>query len=657
MNEQKTTPQAPVRGPRLYLHDMPLDTACVPCESANQCCEFNGKIQDAKDSSRYIQWPFAETDVNPNPSLRLLVIADQVEGSEASDIGTLFANVKVSYQKFLCGQDCKQPDPQRVSLSVQNQEGTETKTDYSFESKVVMPGKAYFAFVNWIPKDVLTALMILDTIVTFHRQLSGSDTTRITPRMCVNHPPSTKTFEVIPLPQIKLEGSAEVSLLFSLSTTAPLKIEYGAKSALTYIYGNLKQEYKGEAKESVYSSADSSGGHSSNEQKAPGVFGLLKQLVDQVSDTQRKGTPSNTAGSNVTHGNRVTLSTSVRLGFIGIELQAKSRTPDLLLNFGEVNATLKAGVTGTIDVLDTAAQMFMPAAASTIRKTRTAIANGERVNGDLQANIILAADSNVNLKIHPNASFTLHANGDDTSVKGLWQKSTLSGQLKVMGKAELRFHVEGKVWGVSAKVGANGSLHTAWCTEVRQNPDDAGEWESRSYFEGLVAEVNVYAEVFYEDTAAKAADGGRSDQRTTQVDTVKTTQTIFDAVDANIAESDRTAARLEAEDLERRASESSQPPRLSVEEAKYVLRTYDLPKPIAQREELERLENSVRLHPYEVDNQVALDNLLREITKDYHDLKNPNSLGVHQILAPTVNPINANSPKWTRFQFFGGGSE
>ena len=654
MNEHKPPPQTPVRGPRLYLHDMPLDTACVPCESANQCCEFNGKIQDAKDSSRYIQWPFAETDVNPNPSSRLLVVADQVEGSEASDIGTLFANVNVSYRKFLCGQDCKQPDPQRVSLSIQSQEGTESKTDYSFESKVTLQGKAHLAFVTWIPKDVLTALMILDTIVTFHRQLSGSDSTRVTPRMCVNHPPSTKTFEVIPFPQIKLEGSAEVGLLFSLSTTAPLKIEYGAKSALTYIYGNLKQEYSGETNDSAYSSTSAD---SSNGQQAPGVFGLLKQLVDQVLDTQRKGTSSNTTGSNITHGNRVTLSTSVRLGFIGIELQAKSRTPDLLLNFGEVNAILKAGVTGTIDVLDTAAQMFMPAAASTIRKTRTAIANGERVNGDLQANIILAADSNVNLKIHPNASFTLHANGDDTSVKGLWQKSTLSGQLKVMGKAELRFHVEGKVWGVSAKVGANGSLHTAWCTEVRQNPDDAGEWESRSYFEGLVAEVNVYAEVFYEDTAAKAGDGGRSDQRTTQVDTVKTTQTIFDAVDANIAESDRTAARLEAENLERRTGGSSQPHRLSVEEAKYVLRTYDLPKPIAQREELERLENRVRLHPYEVDNQVALDNLLREITKDYHDLKNPNSLGVHQILAPTVNPINANSPKWTRFQFFGGGSE
>ncbi len=168
MSEQKTTP---IPSPNYLVHDVPVEGACVPCNAANQCCEFYGSIEDAKDLSRMISWPYCESLNEPNASTRLFVIADQVR-----DGNTLFANINIRRS----GDECRKNMPNRITYLIRDRYRSWNDSRRVIKDlPVTMTGRAIWtllngtsAYVDWVPKQTLLSLMIIDMIVTFDQLLS-----------------------------------------------------------------------------------------------------------------------------------------------------------------------------------------------------------------------------------------------------------------------------------------------------------------------------------------------------------------------------------------------------------------------------------------------------------------------------------------------------
>ncbi|WP_417583958.1 hypothetical protein [Nitrincola sp.] len=649
MNDQPPSDQSPFPILPLLVHDVELNTACVPCQAASSCCRFQGKIKDAADPTRFISWPLCPTEQQPNPSTRLLVIADQADINAPE----LFARVNVTRE----GDECRKPPVSDQAASIHYQildkdNELSLQTAAAQDHFIRMQDTAHWGlldatthYAKWVPRQTLITLTLLDSLRTLDQQLSGRTNTRFTPMLCGNYPPSRAEFQVIPFPELKISGTVRWGVVFTLRTRAPFVSAQSEEStSLDLVYGNTKISQGTEKT----SDASASLSEPSPNAPAPGFFGILDKLIGDLSDTQQKGRPRpDSEQPNTDHGSRVTFSVSAELTVGGVELKPKSNSPDLELELGGIKFTTTAGVTGTIDVIETAVTMFAPATARRFTEVRGQLARGKRVSGDLQANLILALKGETQRAIDSDQALTLYAHPDPRATYAhTGFKYTLSGQYKVFGKAELSFHVGLEVWGVRAKAGAAGSLHTSWCVEFRHASDN-GQCQYRNYFEGLKAEVSLYAKVDTDDTAAEAGGGmsNSSNTSSTQVELHQTSSSVFEQVAAN-----NEASARQAQELRENAVRIKQ---LNTAEAKQVLRDYALVNPIARGSEIERLETSLAHFPNDNDNQTALMSLLAEVSKDYHDYQYRDRLGeLHELLAPSPNgPITENNPKWKTFSF------
>ncbi|MFG6668802.1 hypothetical protein ACGK9R_17075, partial [Halomonas sp. HNIBRBA4712] len=77
---------------------------------------------------------------------------------------------------------------------------------------------------------------------------------------------------------------------------------------------------------------------------------------------------------------------------------------------------------------------------------------------------------------------------DDNGVSG-----DFTGTLQILGRAEIKLHVEGSVFMVRAQAGVRGSIHTSWTWEAGVSAE--GKREKRYIFEGVKLSGEAYAEI------------------------------------------------------------------------------------------------------------------------------------------------------------------
>ncbi|MFN3881939.1 MAG: hypothetical protein ACK4L8_10985 [Nitrincola lacisaponensis] len=636
-------------------HDIPFDEVCVPCESLNACCEFEGKIIDASDTSRTIHWPY-DKDCNPNARKRLLILAKGIrEGN------TLVGKVNLTRSG-----DCRDALENRITLKLDDQSGSRFESARSLQGVEVTTegngnlwmlaqtaGTASNRAFGWNTPPLLAVFALGQMIADLSRRLSASPALTVTPQMCVNNPPSVTPFDVIAIPEFKVEGGMKWAAMLVLNSERPhITREYEDDPSLTLTY----------AGEEITWSTTKGSTDSENNDNTPsaGVLGLLDRVVSQLSAFQSEQTQAKekaTSGGqapllNNTVGSRVEISAKLDIG-ANAELKAKEGTPDLLLACSSFSIGLEFGIKGTIDCIQVASTALSPGIARAIREARRrASRENQRFNGYVKADLIFGSQSNIDIKF-ANTDITLYAEPwEENADRVETNPFDCEGGIRFIAKAELGVHVGAEAWGVKAEAGAFGSLHTAWQVQVRTgastDPDNPCEY--RMFFEGLVAEVNLYARLEGDRNAAGGGDWGSDTSTASSVESnqIQGQKTLFQRVDDHLSEAQTTQAGFDQQ-----SAQANQHSTMNVAEAKRVLRTYDFGGNLTRLGRLEELETSLKNFPDNEENQAALDKLLAEISEEYDERFSPKEeLGVYQLLQPTVNPITDESPRWQGFDPF-----
>ncbi|MFG6668803.1 hypothetical protein ACGK9R_17080, partial [Halomonas sp. HNIBRBA4712] len=102
---------------------------------------------------------------------------------------------------------------------------------------------------------------------------------------------------------------------------------------------------------------------------------------------------------------------------------------------------------------------------------------------------------------------------DDNGVSG-----DFTGTLQILGRAEIKLHVEGSVFMVRAQAGVRGSIHTSWTWEAGVSAE--GKREKRYIFEGVKLSGEAYAEIGWSKDQDKTNGGlgGRADGEATLIE-------------------------------------------------------------------------------------------------------------------------------------------
>ncbi len=197
-------------------------------------------------------------------------------------------------------------------------------------------------------------------------------------------------------------------------------------------------------------------------------------------------------------GSGIVMSKSLTFKAEGFKLAAVEGSPDLEIQVGELDSTLSLGITGRIDLIEAvAAVLLSPANLGNVQNARARIAAGENVNATIEGYLQLSATGSLTHKVNGGggdsiATYRIPASGEASEAIFNGISQDFDGELKIIGVAELKLHIEGRVFVLSAQVGVRGTIHTSWTWEVRSRD---GVREKRYAFEGVKVSGEAYAEV------------------------------------------------------------------------------------------------------------------------------------------------------------------
>lgn len=500
--------------------DPKFGAACVDCKPNEPCCLKAGVLSDAKDETRKLVWPVTEA----NPKKRILIVAKDNANS------ILSGKLKLKGE----GSDCRASRDKKPGFVVNSPSFNRIELDRSpADLTVGFPATfgTALAMADFVPPKALYALMIIDLITSSVAINRGRQPMRITPSQCLSDGSMLQTFEAVPVPYFKLEASATAEISLHILTTG-----VGASAG---IKGNITGKYAAIdiAADAAASVNPSSGRRPPSEGNAPGFLGIIASITKFISEYVSKGTEAahyrpglgraaanaGAAAAGTTpeqvdttdFGSGVKLEKSLKLTATGVELKAKSGTPDLeasIANF-EVALTLKA--TGIIDFIDIAAAVLLsPASAKLVKEARAKIADkGNAVRGEARCEVSLSAEGELKHSTESGLRVLIPAEGDSGFDRDKLNKE-FSGKLTILGRAEILIHVEAEVWVVSAQAGASGSLHTGWTWEIKI--DSAKKRKKRYYFDGLIARAVGYARIGSSSTKKNSSNTRGPDRQSSR---------------------------------------------------------------------------------------------------------------------------------------------
>lgn len=486
--------------------DTDFGVPCLECEQSAGCCLKAGVVQDKEDSSRKVEWPPVEE------ATTLLMITHP---QESTTRGRLSADVEVTWE----GEErCQSGRPQTPCIIANGIEsGSKLLTSQSEEVTIIydQPVRLAESLSNFIPFDVTLGFMAFEALIggrVFSDQ--GGQATFDTIQ-CFGCSDTSATLTVIPYPCTELNGDVSIAVETVIMTS-----EVSAKVEVT---GTLNGQY-GRHKIDWSRSAEASGGGRKQiprQNDAPGLIGLMVETVQTINHYVSKG---GGASGRVEYdsghiGSGITLSKSLAFKPQGLVLQPVSGSPDLELQIGNLESSLSLEVSGRIDLIEVIATiMLSPAGAKKIQDARARLEAGDRVSATIEGYLELSATGTLQHTLTSGAAMRIPASSDSQSTDDNGISGDFTGTLQILGRAEIKLHVEGSVFMVRAQAGVRGSIHTSWTWEARKNSE--GKREKRYIFEGVKLSGEAYAEIGWSKDQDKTNGGlgGRADGETTLIE-------------------------------------------------------------------------------------------------------------------------------------------
>ncbi|RNF33639.1 hypothetical protein [Paracoccus methylarcula] len=307
----------------------------------------------------------------------------------------------------------------------------------------------------------------------------------------------------MPVPYLKLDGEATLAMIIRF-TTAGVNGSVSAKGSLTGKFGNHEITGSAEAK-----SIAGTGLSRCDGQNAPGMIGTIANVIGTLNEYVGKGNTKGPGTRDVSqYASSVSLSKSLSLKPTGVDLLAKTGSPDLELKLGGLAMELKLGVTGRLDIIDALAMAYTGPGATAIREARAVMASGQHVKGKLEAYLEVGAEGMLTHSIMSGVTITIPANipaPETTSVSEVFR-----GEIKIRGVLSVGVEIEAEIWIFSGKAGASGTVHTSWAWALRKQ----GAKREKNYkFEGLIIELKAHAEAGFRsgnDDADESAFGNNN---------------------------------------------------------------------------------------------------------------------------------------------------
>ncbi|MGO2147234.1 hypothetical protein [Halomonas sp.] len=453
---------------------------CVECRSNEPCCFINGTVSDSSDDSRKITWPPERIAGGPEPiyATRLLVIAKEMEGAY------LTANVKTEWG----GQRCQVGHLNRPRLETTGLVDGRQRIEEQ-QAEVAM---GYYQYINttmalkkYVPENVLNALFAMDAMLAIASTLKGSEGASFTPTQCLTDPAMGMALQVIPVPYVSLKGKLELASHIGF-TTAGVTASAEARGDLTGKFASYEISAEGTAGGSA-----NTGQAADRESTAPGLVGMMARIIGTLDHYVSEGNEQRQPLDRTKYASGARLTKSLTLESEGIELEAKTSSPDLQFSIASLSTVFSIGVSGKLDFIDALAMAFSGPGHKAIQEARARMAAGEHISATLDAYLEMAATGSLTHSIDSGASITIPANGSLEGANEAIQQE-IGGKIEIKARAELAIEVEAEAWIFSARAGASGSLHTSWCWAVEKRDGE----RQRSYeFEGVVLTLRAYVEI------------------------------------------------------------------------------------------------------------------------------------------------------------------
>ncbi|MCF6445741.1 hypothetical protein [Nereida sp. MMG025] len=462
--------------------DPEFASAVCNCKPGEPCCMTGGEIIDADDSSRKLTWPVAGSS---DPT-KMYVIANRMQGRN------LVGRVDTKIEADPCGLSpaIEQGLNARGILGgTQKLPTSQTESMISARGGVVTTSNNFLAL--FLPDKFVTAAFAVDALLTGFSVANPGEGATFTPVMCMPEAGMGASLTVIPVPEVKLTGEGKAGIMIQFR---PL----GGISANTTIEGNIKGKFgtsefevKAEGKaESVGSSQLQSYSPEGESGMKKMVGSMIQRMGGFVADSASGGDPR----TSVNVGSGVQFDMIFAIGATGIELKAKSASPDLDLKFGSVTGSVELKVEGRIDLIEIAVAILLtPAAARTLNRAREEANKSDRAfRGEARCDLTVGAGGKLEHEVEVGGTYQMVANGEDVFTAGAY-KQELKGKVQITGSAVIAIRAEAKVWRATASAGAAGGVHTSWTWEMRKKSDESREW--RYFFEGVRARAVLYADL------------------------------------------------------------------------------------------------------------------------------------------------------------------
>lgn len=461
--------------------DTAFGGACLACEQDDGCCLKAGVVQDKEDNTRKVEWPPVDNVTT------LLVIAHPQEGPAR---GRLSADVEVTWEGEA---NCQSGRPQTPCIRANGIEsGSQLLTAQSEEVTVIydQPVRLAESLSHFIPFDVALGFMAFEALIggRFLSDQGGQATFQ--PIQCFPSSDTRATLKVIPYPYTELNGDVSIAV-DTVIMTSDVSARVAVTGALNGQYGRHRIEWS--------RSAEAAGGGSKEilrQNDAPGLIGLMVETVQTINRYVAKGGgasgPVEYDSGNM--GSGITISKSLSFKPTSFKLEPIVSSPDLQLKMVSLESVLSLGVTGKIDLIEIIATiMLTTTGASKIQDARARLAAGDRVNATIEGFLELSATGSLQHNLTGGGALRIPASGDSKEADESGVTSDFVGTLQILGRAEIKLHVEGSVFMVRAQAGVRGSIHTSWTWEARTSAD--GKREKRYIFEGVKLSGEAYAEI------------------------------------------------------------------------------------------------------------------------------------------------------------------
>lgn len=475
--------------------DAQFGGAVCDCAPGEPCCMTGGEIVDADDPTRKIVWPAAAT----NPVTRMYIIGNRMDGHEL--IGRIYTEIKAD--------PCGLEQPMEQFIAVSNiARGRETVPIERQEQRIVaiggVPNTTSNLLALFVPDDYIKAAFAVDAIMTGLSLTSEFNGVEYTPFMCMLDDGMGATLEVEALPRVKIDGEATAGIMVQFNPLGGISANATIDGTLKGKIGISEFETKAEGKAETVANSQLQGYSPEGESGMKKMVGsMIQRMGGFVASSTKDG---ETPTTSVSVGSGVKFDIIFSVGAVGVELLAKSNTPDLMLKLGRVSAGVELKAEGRIDLLEIAVAILLtPAAARTLNSAREeANKSGRAFRGEARCDIVVGAGGKLEHKVNLGGAYELIANGENKYESGDFAE-TFTGKVSVVGQAIIAIRAEAKIWRAHATAGAAGGIHTSWTWQMRKKGDEQREW--RYYFEGVRARAELYATIGISRKSTSRSEG------------------------------------------------------------------------------------------------------------------------------------------------------